>query len=58
MAFYIALFDRVVGTRRSFELWKAFGKPRLRILPFGHYTGILALPLLQYQTRKIFKKQL
>ena len=56
--FYIALFDRIVGTRRSFQQWRAFGKPKLKILPFGHYGGILALPLLQYQTRKIFERQL
>ena len=58
MEFYIALFDRVVGTRKSFRLWKTFGEPRLKVLPTGHYGGILALPLLQYQTRKIFEKQL
>ena len=58
MFFYITLFDRVVGTRRSINLWKAFGKPRLKVLPFGHYGGILVLPLLQYQTRKIFEQEL
>ena len=58
MLIYIAIFDRVVGTRRSFQLWRAFGKPRLKILPFGHYGGILVLPILQYQTLRIFEKEL
>ena len=58
MSFYIAIFDRVVGTRKSFQLWRAFGKPHLEILPFGHYGGILALPILKYQTRRIFEKKL
>jgi hypothetical protein len=55
---YAALFDRVVGARRSFRLWKALKKPRLRILPFGHYGGILILPYLQTQSYRSFKKHL
>lgn len=54
---YIALFDRVVGVRRSFRLWKAMGKPALKILPFGHYGGILILPYLQTSSYHSFKKR-
>jgi len=56
--FHIALFDRVVGTRRSFRLWRKTGKPNLRIIPFGHYGGIMILPLLQLQTLNTFKGNL
>ncbi len=55
---YVAAFDRVVGAKRSFRLWKALGKPELKILPFGHYGGILVLPYLQSQSYRSFKKHL
>ncbi len=55
---YVALFDRVVGAGRSFHLWRAMGKPKLRILPFGHYGGILVFPYLQTQSYGAFKRNL
>ena len=55
---YVAAFDRVVGAGRSFGLWKAMGKPALKILPFGHYGGILVFPYLQTQSYLAFKKHL
>ncbi len=55
---YVAAFDRVVGAGRSFRLWKALGKPELKILPFGHYGGVLILPYLQSQSYRSFKKHL
>ena len=55
---YVALFDRVVGAGRSFYLWKALGKPDLKILPFGHYGGVVVFPLLQTQSYQAFKKHL
>jgi dienelactone hydrolase len=55
---YVAFFDRVVGARRSFRLWKAFRKPELRILPFGHYGGIILLPYLEAASLRAFKKHL
>ena len=55
---YVALFDRVVGAGRSFYLWKALGKPDLKILPFGHYGGVLVFPWLQTQSYSAFKKHL
>ncbi len=54
---YVALFDRVVGTSRSFQLWKAMGRPALRVLPFGHYGGILILPWLQISSFLTFRSQ-
>ena len=55
---YVALFDRVVGAGRSFDLWKAMGKPELKILPFGHYGGILVFPYLQTQSYRALKRHL
>ena len=52
---YIALFDRVVGVRRSFKLWRALNRPTLKMLPFGHYGGILVFPYLQTQSYLAFK---
>lgn len=55
---YVALFDRVVGAKRSFGLWKEMGKPSLKVMPFGHYGGILVFPLLQTQSYLTFQKHL
>lgn len=55
---YVALFDKVVGAGRSFRLWRAMGKPKLRILPFGHYGGITVFPLLETQSYLALKKNL
>ena len=55
---YVALFDRVVGAGRSFYLWKAMDRPSLKILPFGHYGGILVFPLLETQSHLAFRKHL
>lgn len=55
---YIALFDRVVGAKRSWRLWKALGKPHVKAMPFGHYGGVLIFPYLQTQSYKAFKKHL
>ena len=48
------------GNRFVFDSYfkRAFDKPKLKVLPFGHYGGILVLPVLQFQTRKIFEKEL
>jgi len=55
---YISLFDRVVGAKRSWHLWKAMGKPSLRVMPFGHYGGVMILPYLQTASYSTFKKHL
>ena len=54
--FYVAAFDRVVGAGKSFRLWKAMGKPKLKVMPFGHYGGVMILPLLQTQSYWAFKR--
>lgn len=55
---YVALFDRVVGAGNTWELWRELGKPSLKILPFGHYGGVLVFPFLQTQSYLSFKKHL
>lgn len=52
------LFDRVLGLNRSLELWRALGKPRLILLPTGHYTAALATPYLKIVTYSFFRRQL
>lgn len=56
MEFYLAVFDRVVGAGHSWKLWKAMGRPKLKILPFGHYGGMLLLPILQTQSYLSFQR--
>lgn len=55
---YVALFDRVVGAGNSWRLWRELGKPSLKVLPFGHYGGVLVFPYLQAQSYGAFKKHL
>ncbi|MDP3921460.1 MAG: CocE/NonD family hydrolase [Candidatus Omnitrophota bacterium] len=55
---YVAIFDRVVGAGRSWGLWKALGKPDLKIMPFGHYGGVLVFPFLQSQSAWNLKRHL
>jgi dienelactone hydrolase len=55
---YIALFDRVVGAGNSWRLWQELGKPSLKILPFGHYGGVLVFPFLQTQSYLSFRRHL
>ncbi|MEW6490611.1 MAG: hypothetical protein AB1578_22200, partial [Thermodesulfobacteriota bacterium] len=39
-----AAFDRVIARPHTLALWKAAGKPRLYLVPSGHYTAIAFLP--------------
>ena len=55
---YIAWFDRVVWRKNSMNLWRALGKPELKIIPFGHYGGVVVFPLLQTQSYLAFRKHL
>ncbi len=55
---YVALFDHVVGAKHSWELWRAMGKPRVRVMPFGHYGGVFIFPYLQTQSYSSFKQHL
>lgn len=47
---YIALFDKVVGSGRSWDLWREMNRPNLKIMPFGHYGGVLIFPYLQLRS--------
>ena len=58
ITYYTAIFDRVVGASRSLKLWKAMGKPSLKLMPFGHYGGVLVFPYLEAQSFSAFKKNL
>jgi hypothetical protein len=54
---YWALFDRIVGSSRTFRLWKAMKRPPLRVIPLGHYGGILIFPYLQFASLRFFDKR-
>ena len=54
----VGLFDRVLGLNRSLDLWKAMGRPRLIVLPTGHYTAYLATPYLKIVTYSFLRRQL
>lgn len=49
-------FDRVLGFQRSLDLWRAMGRPRLIVLPTGHYTAYVATPYLKIATYSFLKR--
>jgi hypothetical protein len=54
----VGIFDRVLRVGRSLDLWRAMGRPRLIVLPTGHYTAVLATPYLKIVTYSFLKRQL
>ena len=52
------LFDRVLGFHRSLDLWRAMGRPRLILLPTGHYSAYLATPYLKLVTYSFLRREL
>ena len=52
------MFDRVLGLGRSMALWRAMGRPRLILLPTGHYTAALATPYLKAATYSFLRRRL
>jgi dienelactone hydrolase len=54
---FVTLFDRTVPTRLQLRLWRGLGRPELSILPFGHYTAVLALPYARWQSLRFFEKK-
>lgn len=52
------LFDRVLGFHRSMDLWRAMGRPKLIVLPTGHYSAYLATPYLKMATYSFLKRSL
>ncbi len=54
----VGLFDRVLGLGRSLDLWQAMGRPRLILLPTGHYTAYLATPYLKMATYSFLERHL
>ena len=58
MRMFIALADRTIGRENSFRLWEAVGRPRVSLMPCGHYTAYLALPYLKYAGISFLSKEL
>lgn len=54
----IALFDRTVTSQAGFRLWRALGRPRVWILPCGHYTAYLTIPFVERACLQFFREQL
>jgi len=54
----MALFDRIVGAHRTFRLWNALNRPRLRLIPLGHYGGVLVYPYLEIVSLFYFSARL
>jgi len=55
---FAALFDRIVGTSRTFKLWNEMGRPKLKTIPLGHYGGLLVYPYLRWSSLQFFRSRL
>ncbi|MCM8812096.1 MAG: hypothetical protein NC910_03485 [Candidatus Omnitrophica bacterium] len=51
-------FDRVLGRDNAFELWRAMRRPRMIVLPTGHYTAYFATPYLKLAVYSFLKRNL
>lgn len=58
LLFFIAVFDRTIGRANALRLWRALGRPRMVLLPFGHYTAYLTLPYLKFASLRFFQSHL
>ncbi len=54
----LALFDRIVGSSRTFYLWRKMNRPELKMIPLGHYGGILVFPYLERVALTRFRSRL
>jgi hypothetical protein len=54
----LAYLDTTVPYRKGIELKEKIGNPETIYLLAGHYSAILYLPYVKYQSRKFFQRQL
>jgi dienelactone hydrolase len=55
---FVALADRTIGRKNALQLWRAAGRPEVIMLPTGHYTSYLYLPVLKRQSLRFLRKHL
>ncbi len=55
---FVTLLDRTIGRANALRLRSALGAPKTVFLPLGHYTAILALPILKREGLRFFREHL
>lgn len=55
---FLARHDDSVPTRHGITLWRALGRPEIRILPFDHYKSFLLLPYIQAAANRFLRRRL
>lgn len=45
----LARYDTAVPIRNGLMLWDALGRPRMKMMPLGHYTAFLLIAWIQHQ---------
>lgn len=53
----LALFDKIVGASHTYQLWHAMDRPKLKVIPLGHYGGLLVFPYLASTSISHFNAQ-
>lgn len=54
----LASRDTAVPTRNGLMLWNALGRPRMRMLPLGHYTAFLTYVWMQAEANAFLRERL
>ena len=54
----LAKYDTAVPTRNGLMLWNALGRPRMKMVPLGHYTAFLLLVWMQSQANAFLGEKL
>ena len=52
---FVTLLDRTIGRANALRLRDALGRPKTVFLPLGHYTAVLAMPLLKRESLRFFR---
>ena len=54
----LGVFDHVVPFKQGWELREHLGKPETILLPTGHLTAVLAIPMIQMQSVEFFETRM
>ncbi|HZI30921.1 MAG TPA: alpha/beta hydrolase, partial [Candidatus Binatia bacterium] len=54
----LGVFDHMVPFKQGWELREHLGKPETILLPTGHLTAVLAIPMIQMQSVRFFEARM
>lgn len=52
---FVTLLDRTIGRKNALRLRGALGRPKTIFLPLGHYTALVAVPVVKRESLRFFR---